>query len=145
MHLITDIAQLTPRLQALESMLRAFARQNNIDYAITETYRTMATIADYYAVGRRGVAGEKIITHVSPDNAAMKSPHYNRCAFDIVLIGAGGKRTYEPLATFGTLGEYWESLDPLCTWGGNWQTLKDNPHFEHRAYQQSRPRRGEVS
>ena len=135
--LITDTTQLTPLMQQLELNLRGFAKQQAIHYAITETYRTMATIGEYYAVGRRGVAGEKTITNISPDKAAAKSAHYNRCAFDIVLIGADGKKTYEPLSAFKTLGEYWATLDPLCTWGGQWKKLKDNPHFEHRAYQLS--------
>jgi len=31
------------------------------------------------------------------------------------------------------LGDYWESLDSLNRWGGNWKTLYDFPHFERRA------------
>jgi len=30
------------------------------------------------------------------------------------------------------IGDYWESLDPINKWGGNWKTLVDTPHFERR-------------
>ncbi len=34
---------------------------------------------------------------------------------------------YEDIKPFG---EYWESLNPLNRWGGNFKTFKDIPHFE---------------
>ncbi|MGI9461203.1 MAG: M15 family metallopeptidase [Alphaproteobacteria bacterium] len=132
--LIKSTKQLTPKMQKLESTLRAFAKTQNINYAITETYRSMATISEYYKRGRRGILGEKKITNISPKNAKTKSSHYNRCAFDIVLINKNGRRSYKPLSSFKILGDYWVTLDPLCIWGGNWQRLKDRPHFEHRSY-----------
>jgi hypothetical protein len=30
------------------------------------------------------------------------------------------------------IGDYWESLDPINKWGGNWKTICDTPHFERR-------------
>jgi hypothetical protein len=31
------------------------------------------------------------------------------------------------------VGEFWESLDTKNSWGGNWNSFKDVPHFERRA------------
>lgn len=31
------------------------------------------------------------------------------------------------------IGDYWESLSPSNSWGGNWNSFKDLPHFERRA------------
>lgn len=31
------------------------------------------------------------------------------------------------------VGDYWESLSPKNSWGGNWNIFKDVPHFERRA------------
>ena len=28
------------------------------------------------------------------------------------------------------LGDFWEGLNPLNRWGGNWKTFQDIPHFE---------------
>lgn len=30
------------------------------------------------------------------------------------------------------IGDYWESLDPINKWGGNWKSLCDTTHFERR-------------
>lgn len=134
--IINDINELTPLMQQFESTLRDFAMARNIKYAITETYRSLETITEYYQRGRRGVAGEKTITNISPDNAAATSAHYNRCAFDLVLINNVGRKVYEPISDFKILGDYWVTLDPLCRWGGHWKKLQDLPHFEHIAYLQ---------
>lgn len=54
------------------------------------------------------------------------SLHYSGCAGDLLLYDAKGyvtdTKTYQPL------GEYWESLDPNCKWGGRWG---DGNHFSY--------------
>lgn len=30
------------------------------------------------------------------------------------------------------IGDYWEGLSPKNSWGGNWNSFKDCPHFERR-------------
>jgi hypothetical protein len=30
------------------------------------------------------------------------------------------------------IGDYWQSLDPINQWGGNWKSIVDTPHFERR-------------
>jgi hypothetical protein len=56
----------------------------------------------------------------------MNSNHIERCAFDIHFF-KDGKLCYPQ-----ELGDFWESLDPKNSWGGNWRSFKDAPHFERR-------------
>lgn len=54
-----------------------------------------------------------------------KSLHYDGLAVDIDLYDAEGRyltRTEDHLQ----FGEYWENLDPKCTWGGRWS---DGNHY----------------
>lgn len=57
----------------------------------------------------------------------MNSMHLKKCAADIHFTKDG------VLCYPQELGDYWESLNPLNRWGGNWKTFKDRPHFERRA------------
>lgn len=57
----------------------------------------------------------------------MNSNHIKKCAADIHFFKNG------VLCYPEELGNYWESLNPLNSWGGNWHTFKDKPHFERRA------------
>ena len=54
-----------------------------------------------------------------------KSLHYDRLAIDINLYMNGEWLTKTSDHEF--LGEYWESLDPDCRWGGR---FKDGNHYE---------------
>jgi len=57
----------------------------------------------------------------------MNSYHIKKCAADLHFF----KETQ--LVYPDELGAYWESLNPLNSWGGNWNSFKDKPHFERRA------------
>ena len=59
----------------------------------------------------------------------INSGHRNRLAIDLNFF-IDGVLTYEK-AAIQPLGDYWESLDPRNTWGGNWK-FRDVPHFERR-------------
>ncbi len=54
----------------------------------------------------------------------MNSMHLKKCAADIHFIKDG------LLCYPKELGDYWESLDKLNQWGGNWKSFKDKPHFQ---------------
>lgn len=65
----------------------------------------------------------------------MNSRHLKRCAIDLnFFTESGGKLqlTYDS-QILRKVGEFWESLNPLNSWGGNWNSFKDVPHFERRA------------
>ncbi len=67
----------------------------------------------------------------------MNSRHLSKCAIDLNFFKmVDGKRTLiydihdEDLKE---VGRFWESLSPKNSWGGNWNSFKDVPHFERRA------------
>jgi peptidoglycan L-alanyl-D-glutamate endopeptidase CwlK len=60
----------------------------------------------------------------------MQSYHLKCLAIDLNFWKGGEWITDKSSLT--ELGEYWESLDPLNRWGGNW-TFYDPAHFERRA------------
>ena len=65
----------------------------------------------------------------------LQSNHLRRCAIDLnFFIEENGeaKLTYE-IPALKPVGDFWESLNPRNSWGGNWSTFKDVPHFERRA------------
>ena len=60
----------------------------------------------------------------------MASNHLKRCAIDLNFF-KDGKLVYD-IPTLKPVGDYWESLNPRNSWGGNWSSFKDVPHFERR-------------
>lgn len=60
----------------------------------------------------------------------MSSNHMRRCAIDLNFF-KDGELTYDKVA-LQPVGDFWESLHPKNSWGGNWNSFKDIPHFERR-------------
>ena len=64
----------------------------------------------------------------------LKSKHLDRLAVDFNLF-KNDRLSWE-WEDYKVLGDYWESLDPKNTWGGDWNqdNIKngfiDSPHFE---------------
>ena len=54
----------------------------------------------------------------------MDSMHIKKCAADVHFL-KDGQLIYPQ-----ELGDFWQALDPLNQWGGNWKIFKDQPHFE---------------
>lgn len=61
----------------------------------------------------------------------MASYHLRRLAADLNFF-KDGKLIYDK-AELKPIGDYFESLDTKNSWGGNWDSFKDVPHFERRA------------
>lgn len=80
-----------------------------------ELYRTVEQQQIYVKTGR---------------SKTMNSNHLKRCAIDLNFF-RNGKLVYD-IAQLQPLGDYWESLHPKNSWGGNWSSFKDVPHFERR-------------
>lgn len=57
----------------------------------------------------------------------LRSNHLVKCAIDLNCFINGSLCTKEQLQK---IGDYWESLNPLNRWGGNFSTIVDTPHFE---------------
>lgn len=61
----------------------------------------------------------------------MNGQHLRRLAIDLNFF-ANGELCYDK-ATLQPIGDYWETRNPKNSWGGNWKSFKDMPHFERRA------------
>jgi len=59
-----------------------------------------------------------------------RSVHQDRKAVDLNVFKGGEYTTLK--IDVQPLGDFWESLSPLNSWGGNWHSFCDTPHFERR-------------
>lgn len=82
-----------------------------------ELYRTAEQQQIYVKTGR---------------SKTMNSNHLKRLAIDLNFFQQDRKLVYSK-AALQAIGDYWESLNPKNSWGGNWSSFKDVPHFERRA------------
>ena len=92
--------------------LLTFAMAQGFAVRIGEVERTIEQQQVYYNTGR---------------SKTMDSRHLKKCAADLHFF-KNGKICYPQ-----EIGQFWESLDPLNSWGGNWRSFKDSPHFERKA------------
>lgn len=64
------------------------------------------------------------------------SYHLKRLAIDLNFFKPSIKNefvlTMEKI-NLQKIGDYWESLNPKNSWGGNWSSFLDTPHFERKA------------
>jgi len=60
----------------------------------------------------------------------MNSYHLKRCAIDLNFF-KNGSLVYDT-KVLAPIGAFWESLNKKNSWGGNWNSFKDVPHFERR-------------
>ena len=89
-----------------------FATQQGFVVTAGELYRTPEQQEIYMKTGR---------------SQTMNSLHLKRLAVDFNFF-KDGKLIYDK-AMLAPLGAYWESLNPLNSWGGNGKKLVDTPHF----------------
>jgi hypothetical protein len=61
-------------------------------------------------------------------STTMNSKHLKKCAIDLNFFEQDKYVTNRDNLAY--LGEYWESLNPLNTWGGNWNNFVDTGHFQ---------------
>ncbi len=102
----------------LQDVCFLIRKATELGFVVTggELYRTAEQQEIYLKTGR---------------SKTMKSNHLRRCAIDLNFF-RDGKLTYDVNA-LQPIGAYWESLSPKNSWGGNWNSFKDVPHFERRA------------
>jgi len=84
------------------------------------TYLVSVLIQFAYSVGYTLSFGDAY----AHDGHKMGSYHYRRLAIDLNLFKDG--KYLEKTEDHEPLGEFWESLDPECTWGGR---FKDGNHY----------------
>lgn len=95
--------------------LVAFATKQGFVVTGGELFRTAEQQEIYVKTGR---------------SKTMNSLHLKRCAIDLNFF-KDGKLIYD-IKVLAPIGAYWESLSKKNSWGGNWNSFKDVPHFERR-------------
>ena len=95
--------------------LVAFATKQGFVVTGGELFRTAEQQEIYVKTGR---------------SKTMNSLHLKRCAIDLNFF-KDGKLVYDT-KVLAPVGAYWESLSKKNSWGGNWNSFKDVPHFERR-------------
>jgi peptidoglycan L-alanyl-D-glutamate endopeptidase CwlK len=109
-----NLAGVHPHLVALASL--ALSR-SSVDFVITEGLRTRARQAELVAAGA---------------SRTMNSRHLTGHAIDVAALIDGQVRWDWPL--YEQIARAFEEAslrhDIPVTWGGNWATLRDGPHFE---------------
>jgi peptidoglycan L-alanyl-D-glutamate endopeptidase CwlK len=91
--------------------LLTYAHNLGYEVRIGEVFRTIDQQRIYVQSGR---------------SKTMNSMHLKKCAADLHFTKDG------VLCYPEELGNYWEQLDPLNTWGGHWKSFKDKPHFQRK-------------
>lgn len=76
----------------------------------------------------RPVEMQKIYYEKGLSRIREQSYHNKRLAIDLNIFVNGEYTTDK--AKLQPIGDYWEALNPLNKWGGNWKTFVDTPHFE---------------
>ena len=98
----------------LLDVTRLINKATELGFVVTagELYRTPEQQQIYVKTGR---------------SRTMNSLHLQRRAVDLNFF-KDGKLVYDK-HVLAPLGAYWESLNPLNSWGGNGVKLVDTPHF----------------
>lgn len=92
-----------------------WATSKGYEYVIGEVQRTPEQQKIYVETGR---------------SKTLDSRHLKKCAADLFFFMDGKllstKEEVQPL------GNQWESMNVKNSWGGNWRSFKDVPHFERK-------------
>jgi peptidoglycan L-alanyl-D-glutamate endopeptidase CwlK len=97
------------------SVMRLFAwlYENGYEWTLGEAHRTPEQQEIYVKTGR---------------SKTYNSLHIKRLAIDLFIFKNGKllatKEEMQPV------GNAWEQMDAVNSWGGNWNSFKDIPHFE---------------
>jgi D-alanyl-D-alanine carboxypeptidase len=112
------MSQVREQAKFLLDACRLVMKATELGFVVTggELFRTAEQQAIYVKTGR---------------SKTMNSNHLSRRAIDLNFF-KDGKLAYDR-AVLQPLGDYWEALDEKNSWGGNWNSFKDVPHFERRA------------
>jgi len=99
---------------------------------VVQGYRSFKRQDQYYAKGRRGISGEKIVTKAKGGQSYHNYGVAIDLAFDEDLIKEGVQWSWDKNLPWDSLGALGEAFG--LGWGGNWPGFKgDLGHF-HRTY-----------
>jgi len=112
-----DINELLPAARKACNLFLSECKKAGLDIFITETYRSQARQNYLYEQGRTR-AGKKVTWTKS-------SRHTSRLAWDIAVMPPEDLYDMDTMKKAGAIAE---KLG--ITWGGNWKSSPDMPHFE---------------
>jgi peptidoglycan L-alanyl-D-glutamate endopeptidase CwlK len=115
------IEDLHPKLQELCRKHIAACKAKGVDIIVTNTLRDTEYQASLYAQGRTKPGS--IVT-----NMQQIGPHGFGLAYDIVPV-VYGKAVWNNPRLWVVIGEEGKKLG--LTWGGDWKSIVDKPHFEY--------------
>lgn len=96
--------------------LFVWLHEHGYDWTFGEAQRTPEQQKIYVDTGR---------------SKTMNSFHLKRLAIDLFIFQAG--RLLTTKEEMQRIGDAWERMSSKNSWGGNWNSFKDIPHFERRA------------
>lgn len=118
----TDLARLKGVDPKLVKVITEAAKTAKTPFKVLEGLRTAAKQAQYFKAGTSMLDGVK-----------KKSKHQLGRAVDIVPI-VNGKVEFRSWAPFYPMADNIKAtakrLGVKVTWGGDWKSFKDGPHFE---------------
>ena len=95
------------------SSLLVFIHDIGFEITFGETQRTEYQQKEYLRTGK---------------TKTLKSNHLRKLAIDLNFFDKG-ELTYSK-SDLQIIGDYWENLNDLNRWGGNFKNFTDTPHFE---------------
>lgn len=118
------IAELHPEFQKDITRLMMYALAVGLKPEIVEGHRTQERQEELYEQGRTKPG--QIVTKTK------KSKHTEGKAVDIASLDENGNITYSPEDT-----SFWDKMGAIArslgiTWGGDWVSIKDRPHFQYK-------------
>ena len=107
----------------LLDVAKLIQESERLSFVVTggELFRTPEQQAIYIKTGR---------------SKTLASKHLQRLAIDLNFFrkdASGELKLVYDIPQLKPLGDFWEALSPgKNSWGGNWKSFKDVPHFERR-------------
>ena len=118
-----DITQLHPELQEKIKLLKGKCEKQGLKIGISECLRTVSEQDALYAKGR--TTSGSIVTNAK--GSTYSSCHQWGIAVDFYRNDGKGAY-YDKDGFFSKVGKIGVSIG--LEWGGNWKSIKDNPHFQ---------------
>lgn len=115
------IEDLHPVVQEICKKHMAACRKRGVEILVTNTLRDCEYQEYLYSLGRSKPGN--IVT-----NMKFLGPHGYGLAYDVVPV-VKGKAVWDDNKLWSIIGEEGQKLG--LTWGGNWKSIIDKPHFEY--------------
>ena len=116
------LAKVKPELAEKCRAIIALAAREGFSLIVTQGFRSIEEQNKLYAIGRRGVPGEKKVTNAR----GGQSNHNYGEGVDLAFVVNGEISWDEKL--YGNIGRWARQIG--LKWGGDWKSFRDFPHVE---------------